>query len=203
MHCRIVFALRLVAATAVVLVAAAVPKVAAAQDAGVERVRVLTRAFNGSGQKLFRHLSKDPGNVVISPYSIGTAMAMALAEERGFGEEDFAALHPGGDLGRRFLKVKDLMRSGDRVPRVSLDTPMPEAIHEMTRKMMGITAVVDAGDRADPGNAQRRRRHRLAQDPDAVGRGRRRRPVGPQHPGGGAPARRRPEPARHAVLALR
>ena len=78
--------------------------------------------------------------------ALGDAMAMALAEERGFGEEDFAALHPGGDLGRRFLKVKDLMRSGDRVPRVSLDTPMPEAIHEMTRKMMGITAVVDAGD---------------------------------------------------------
>ncbi len=76
--------------------------------------------------------------------ALGDALAMALAEERGFGEEDFAALHPGGDLGRRFIKVKDLMRSGDRVPRVSVETPMPEAIHEMTRKMMGITAVVDA-----------------------------------------------------------
>ncbi|MEO8431255.1 MAG: KpsF/GutQ family sugar-phosphate isomerase [Acidobacteriota bacterium] len=79
--------------------------------------------------------------------ALGDALAMALAEERGFGPEDFAALHPGGNLGRRFLKVKDLMRSGERVPRVTVETPMTEAIHEMTRKMMGITAVVDADGR--------------------------------------------------------
>jgi arabinose-5-phosphate isomerase len=77
--------------------------------------------------------------------ALGDALAMTLSEKRGFGEEDFAALHPGGGLGRRFLKVKDLMRTGDRVPRVSRETPMPEAIHEMSRKMMGITAVVDGG----------------------------------------------------------
>ena len=79
--------------------------------------------------------------------ALGDALAMALSEHRGFGERDFAALHPGGDLGRRFLKVKDLMRTGDRVPRVSTDTPMADAIHEMSRKMMGITAVVDGGNR--------------------------------------------------------
>ncbi|HXM79473.1 MAG TPA: KpsF/GutQ family sugar-phosphate isomerase [Thermoanaerobaculia bacterium] len=72
------------------------------------------------------------------------ALAMALSEMRGFKEEDFAALHPGGDLGRRFLKVRDLMRTGERVPSVLEKTPMTEAIHEMSRKMMGITAVVDA-----------------------------------------------------------
>ena len=72
------------------------------------------------------------------------ALAMALSEMRGFKEEDFAALHPGGDLGRRFLKVRDLMRTGERVPSVFEKTPMTEAIHEMSRKMMGITAVVDA-----------------------------------------------------------
>jgi arabinose-5-phosphate isomerase len=76
--------------------------------------------------------------------AVGDALAMALSEKRGFDEEDFAALHPGGEIGRRFLKVRDLMRTGERVPRVSRDTPMTETIHEMSRKMMGVTAVVDA-----------------------------------------------------------
>jgi arabinose-5-phosphate isomerase len=75
--------------------------------------------------------------------AVGDALAMALSEVRGFNEADFAALHPGGVLGRRFLKVRDLMRTGDRIPRVTLETPMAEAVHEMSRKMMGITAVVD------------------------------------------------------------
>lgn len=75
--------------------------------------------------------------------AMGDALAMAVSEKRGFREEDFAALHPGGRLGRRFLKVRDLMRTGDRVPFVSRDTPMGDAIHEMSRKMMGITAVVN------------------------------------------------------------
>jgi arabinose-5-phosphate isomerase len=75
--------------------------------------------------------------------AVGDALAMVLSEKRGFGEADFAALHPGGELGRRFLKVRDLMRTGDRVPRVLRETPMAEAVHEMSRKMMGITAVVD------------------------------------------------------------
>ena len=75
--------------------------------------------------------------------AVGDALAMALSEKRGFKEEDFAALHPGGEIGRRFLRVKDLMRTGERIPRVSRETPMTEAIHEMSRKMMGITAVVN------------------------------------------------------------
>jgi arabinose-5-phosphate isomerase len=75
--------------------------------------------------------------------AMGDALAMAISERRGFREEDFAALHPGGRLGRRFLKVRDLMRTGDRVPRVTRETPMTEAIHEMSRKMMGVTAVVN------------------------------------------------------------
>ena len=75
--------------------------------------------------------------------AMGDALAMAISERRGFREEDFAALHPGGRLGRRFLKVRDLMRSGDRMPIVTRDTPMTEAIHEMSRKLMGVTAVVN------------------------------------------------------------
>jgi len=75
--------------------------------------------------------------------AMGDALAMAISEVRGFREEDFAALHPGGPLGRRFLKVRDVMRSGERVPLVTRETPMTEAIHEMSRKMMGVTAVVN------------------------------------------------------------
>jgi arabinose-5-phosphate isomerase len=75
--------------------------------------------------------------------AMGDALAMAVSEKRGFGEEDFAALHPGGRLGRRFLKVRDLMRTGDRIPQVTRETPMTETIHEMSRKMMGVTAVVN------------------------------------------------------------
>src|SRR5260370_40845215 len=71
---------------------------------------------------------------------VGDGLAMVLLEMRGFGEADFAALHPGGELGRRFLKGRDLMRTGDRVPRVGGDPPMAEAVHEMSRKMMGIPA---------------------------------------------------------------
>lgn len=79
--------------------------------------------------------------------ALGDALAMSISEKHGFKEEDFAALHPGGKLGRRFLKVKDLMRIGERVPSVRPETPMTEAIHEMSRKMMGITAVADGSGR--------------------------------------------------------
>ncbi len=75
--------------------------------------------------------------------AMGDALAMAVSEKRGFKEEDFAALHPGGRLGRKFLKVRDLMRTGESVPQVSGETPMKDAIHEMSRKMMGVTAVVN------------------------------------------------------------
>ena len=74
--------------------------------------------------------------------AMGDALAMALSEKRGFREEDFAALHPGGKLGKKFLRVRDLMRRGDRIPRVLPETRMTDAIHEMSAKMMGITAVV-------------------------------------------------------------
>jgi arabinose-5-phosphate isomerase len=79
--------------------------------------------------------------------AVGDALAMSISVRQGFKEEDFAALHPGGSIGRRFLKVRDLMRTGERLPRIEASTPMPAAIHEMSRKMMGITAVVDGGGR--------------------------------------------------------
>jgi arabinose-5-phosphate isomerase len=79
---------------------------------------------------------------------LGDALAVALLDARGFRAEDFARSHPGGSLGRKLLMhVRDLMRSGDAVPRVPPDTPFTEMLREMTGKGLGFTAVVD-GDRA-------------------------------------------------------
>ncbi|QQR72346.1 MAG: KpsF/GutQ family sugar-phosphate isomerase [Holophagales bacterium] len=79
--------------------------------------------------------------------ALGDALAMALMEARGFTPEDFARLHPGGQLGKQLLKVRQLMHAGDDLPSVNLETPMREAIYEMSRKRLGITGVVDAAGR--------------------------------------------------------
>jgi arabinose-5-phosphate isomerase len=77
--------------------------------------------------------------------ALGDALAVALLDARGFGPDDFARTHPGGSLGRRLLThVRDIMRVGDAVPRVPLDAPFAAALLEMTRKGLGMTAVVDA-----------------------------------------------------------
>lgn len=78
--------------------------------------------------------------------ALGDALAVALSEKRGFKEEDFANLHPGGKLGKKLARVESLMHSGDAVPRVAAETKMPDVIYEMSRKKLGVTAVVD-GDR--------------------------------------------------------
>jgi arabinose-5-phosphate isomerase len=76
--------------------------------------------------------------------AMGDALAIALLESRGFTEEDFARSHPGGALGRRLLLlIDDLMHTGDAVPAVSPDTVLSNALMEMTRKGLGMTAVVD------------------------------------------------------------
>ena len=76
--------------------------------------------------------------------AMGDALAMALSVEKGFRPEDFAALHPGGKLGKRFLRVEDLMRTGVDVPSVPVDAPMKDVVYEMSKKRLGITGVVDA-----------------------------------------------------------
>src|SRR3982074_2491973 len=78
--------------------------------------------------------------------ALGDALAVALSQKRGFKEEDFANLHPGGKLGKRLARVESLMHSGDAVPRVTAQTKMPDVIYEMSRKKLGMTAVVE-GDR--------------------------------------------------------
>src|ERR1035438_10275511 len=76
--------------------------------------------------------------------ALGAAPALALSEKHGFKEEDFANLHPGGKLGKRLARVESLMHSGDAVPRVTPQTKMPDVIYEMSRKKLGVTAVVEA-----------------------------------------------------------
>src|SRR5258708_28816640 len=73
--------------------------------------------------------------------ALGDALAMALLLRKGFREEDFAKRHPGGKLGKRFLRVTDLMHAGDAVPAVRPTTSMHDVIYEMSKKGFGITAV--------------------------------------------------------------
>jgi arabinose-5-phosphate isomerase len=75
--------------------------------------------------------------------ALGDALAVALAERRGFKEEDFANLHPGGKLGKRLARVHTLMHTGDSIPRVSPSTRMSDVIYEMSRKGLGVTTVID------------------------------------------------------------
>lgn len=80
--------------------------------------------------------------------ALGDALAVALLDARGFSADDFARSHPGGSLGRKLLThVSDVMRTGDAVPSVSVDATLADAIIEISRKGMGMTAVVGADKR--------------------------------------------------------
>ena len=76
--------------------------------------------------------------------ALGDALAVSLLERRGFDHDDFAALHPGGRLGKKLLRVRELMHAGDAMPRVAPGAKMPDVIYEMSRKGLGMTTVVDA-----------------------------------------------------------
>jgi arabinose-5-phosphate isomerase len=77
--------------------------------------------------------------------ALGDALAMTLLVEKGFREEDFANLHPGGKLGKKLMRVESLMHAGDLAPMVDERTPMRDVIYEMSRKGMGMTCVLRAG----------------------------------------------------------
>ncbi len=77
--------------------------------------------------------------------AMGDALAVALLEARGFKAEDFAVLHPAGSLGKKLMKVEELMHTGKDVPMVTIGTSMREAIIEMTAKRLGITGVSEDG----------------------------------------------------------
>ncbi len=93
-------------------------------------------------------LNLSPTASTTAALALGDALAVALLDARGFSAADFARSHPGGALGRRLLtRVADVMRQGADVPSVQLGATLPEAILEITRKRMGMTAVVDSGGR--------------------------------------------------------
>jgi arabinose-5-phosphate isomerase len=79
--------------------------------------------------------------------ALGDALAMTLLVRKGFSEEHFADLHPGGRLGRRLMRVEHVMHAGQDLPLVRPDTPMRDVVHEMSSKRLGMTCVADAGGR--------------------------------------------------------
>ena len=76
--------------------------------------------------------------------ALGDALALALSRRKGFDAGRFAALHPGGRIGKRLMRVESLMSVGPAVPAVQPDTPMPDVVHEISSKRLGMTCVVDA-----------------------------------------------------------
>ena len=92
-------------------------------------------------------LNLAPTSSTAAAMAMGDALAIALLERRGFKEEDFAALHPGGRLGKKLRRVESLMHSGEDAPRVAPTAKMPEVIYEMSRKGLGLTAVTEANGR--------------------------------------------------------
>jgi arabinose-5-phosphate isomerase len=79
--------------------------------------------------------------------ALGDALALELSRRRGFQSHHFADLHPGGRLGFRLARVRDLMHGGDALPRVAPHTPMPQVIYEMSRKKLGMTTVLTERNR--------------------------------------------------------
>ncbi|HEY7056327.1 MAG TPA: KpsF/GutQ family sugar-phosphate isomerase [Vicinamibacterales bacterium] len=77
--------------------------------------------------------------------ALGDALALTLSVRKGFREEHFASLHPGGKLGKRLMRVEHVMQGGEAAPRVHLQARMPEIIHEMSSKRLGMTTVVADG----------------------------------------------------------
>jgi len=101
------------------------------------------------------HVAKEACPLNLAPTSsttamlaLGDALAVACLDARGFGPDDFARSHPAGALGRRLLTyVRDVMRTGDRIPRVTVDTSLIDALREISSKQLGMTAVLDADGR--------------------------------------------------------
>lgn len=92
-------------------------------------------------------LSLAPTTSTTAMLALGDALAIALLERRGFSAEEFSLLHPGGQLGRRFIKVTDIMHTDDSVPLVAADTGMSEALLVMTEKTFGCVGITDDAGR--------------------------------------------------------
>ena len=90
-------------------------------------------------------LNLAPTASTTSMLALGDALAIAVSLRKGFRAEDFADLHPGGKIGKRLARVRDLMHSGDAIPVVAPSTPMADVIFEMSSKRLGITTVQEQG----------------------------------------------------------
>jgi arabinose-5-phosphate isomerase len=88
-----------------------------------------------------------PTTSTTATLAMGDALAIALMERKGFCKEDFASVHPAGAIGKKLLRVEELMHRGEAIPRVLETTPMPEVIYEMSRKGLGMTTVAGQEDR--------------------------------------------------------
>ena len=84
-----------------------------------------------------------PTSSTTAALAMGDALAIAVMQKKGFGKEDFVFVHPRGQIGKKLLKVKHLMHTGNEVPIVTITTPMRETVQEMTQKKLGVTCVVD------------------------------------------------------------
>jgi arabinose-5-phosphate isomerase len=104
--------------------------------------------LNGAVDKEACPLGLAPTTSTTAALALGDALAVALLDARGFGAEDFARSHPGGALGRRLLThVRDIMRGGERIPAVGENASLAEAVLEISRKGLGMTAIVDGEQR--------------------------------------------------------
>ena len=104
--------------------------------------------LNGAVDKEACPMGLAPTTSTTAALALGDALAMALLDAKGFGAADFARSHPGGSLGRRLLThVYDIMHSGNNIPAVAEHATLAEAILEMSRKGLGMTAIVDGMQR--------------------------------------------------------
>ncbi|HKK13937.1 MAG TPA: KpsF/GutQ family sugar-phosphate isomerase [Gammaproteobacteria bacterium] len=121
-----------------------VPLVALTGRPGSTLARAASVHIDVSVAKEACPLGLAPTSSTTAVLAMGDALAIALLESRGFTAEDFALAHPGGSLGRRLLlRIEDIMHTGERIPRVRDRTLLSEALLEMTRKGLGMTAVED------------------------------------------------------------
>ena len=104
--------------------------------------------LNGAVAKEACPMGLAPTASTTAALALGDALAVALLDAKGFGKDDFARSHPGGSLGRRLLThVRDIMHSGAQIPAVPEGATLAEAVLEISRKGLGMTAVVDAANR--------------------------------------------------------
>ncbi|WP_300615818.1 KpsF/GutQ family sugar-phosphate isomerase [Dokdonella sp.] len=126
-----------------------IPLIAMSGNPGSSLARLADAHLNTSVPAEACPLGLAPTSSTTAALVMGDALAIALLEARGFTNEDFARSHPAGSLGRRLLlKIADIMHTGAQIPSVGAEASMSEALVEMTRKGLGMTAIVDPADQS-------------------------------------------------------